>query len=103
MVSSVPYVFPHRIKHQFVTYRLVLLRRIPERLPAAVYCSHPTFSQGQLVIDYLVLGPDQLELARADQLDDALRALFLRQDVLRPLSRKQRRLASRQPASVPIP
>ncbi|HEY9840556.1 MAG TPA: hypothetical protein V6D23_08890 [Candidatus Obscuribacterales bacterium] len=83
--------FPRRFKPQHVSFRLVLIRRIPGHPRVALYCSLPTFSKGRLVEDYLVVGPEQTILAKAGSLAEALTKLFRHQPALGSQERRRRK------------
>lgn len=90
--------FPRRLKRDYVSYRLVMIRRIPDRPQAAIYRSLPIFSKGMLVEDYLVMGPGGQVLAHETSFEAALKTLFLAQ----PSLRKQSSRARRPPSPGPI-
>ena len=84
--------FPRSIKHEFASYKLVLIRKIPKHLASAIYRSMPIFSNGKLVEDYLILSPKLQTLHKCENLNQALQTLFMTQSKLKESSYLKARL-----------
>lgn len=95
-------MFPRRVRRQKHSCKLVLVRKIPDRQPVAIYCAPPTLIAGELIQDYLIVGPDFELLDQARSFEQALNALFARQYRLLPKSRlrSQSRPASQAPTTL---
>ena len=79
--------FPRSFVRQRVKYQLLLWRKIPDRLPVAIYQGPPTLTKGQLVADLIVVDPELNLLEPAQSLKHALEALNEHQHKLRRLRR----------------
>lgn len=91
-------MFPRRVRRQNHSCRLLCVRKIPDRQPTAIYCGPPTLIAGELVHDYLVVGPDFELLDQAPSFELAMAAMFKRQHTLLPKTRRQSLRASQSAA-----